>query len=166
MYHLIEKKFRPFPARKSVAMAMLRYGFRVGKGGGLFCGDVELSPVKVGRAIGCDRRVVIDTAKMIADDPGLHAIFSSLRPTAFVGGAAKALGLGFLEIRADPSSVGLVAKVTKALADEGVMIRQIVADDPEIYPEPKLTIVAANKLSSKLIAKLQAVKGIDRISLE
>jgi len=46
------------------------------------------------------------------------------------------------------------------------MIRQIVADDPEIYPEPKLTIVADRKLPPKLIAKLQAIRGIDRISLE
>ncbi|MFH0817653.1 MAG: hypothetical protein V1909_03395 [Candidatus Micrarchaeota archaeon] len=166
MYSLIEKKLAPFPAKKGVAMAMLRYGLRVEKSGRIFCGDIELSPVKVGRALGCDRRVVIDTAKLISGDPRLFAIFSALRPTAFVGGAAKSLGIGFIEIRADPSSVGLVAKVAKAFADENVMIRQIVADDPEIYPEPKLSIVAGGKLTQKLIAKLQAIKGIDRISLE
>jgi uncharacterized protein len=166
MYPPIEKKLGQFPARKAVAMAMLRYGLRVEKNGALFCGDIELSPVKVGRAIKCDRRVVIETAKMIAKDSALYAIFSALRPTCFVGGAAKALGLGFIEIRAEPSSIGLVAKVTKALADNGIMIRQIVADDPLIYPEPKLTIITGRKLPPSVIAAVQKIKGIERISLE
>ncbi|MEW5902483.1 MAG: amino acid-binding ACT domain protein [Acidobacteriota bacterium] len=147
-------------------MAMLRYGLRVDKGGKVFCGEIELSPVKIGRSVGCDRRVVIDTAKMISEDQGLLDVFSGLRPTAFVGGAAKSLGFGLVEIRADPNSVGLVAKVSKALADEKIVIRQIVADDPDIYPEPKLSIVAGGKLPPKLISKLQGIKGIERISLE
>ncbi|MFH1471066.1 MAG: amino acid-binding ACT domain protein [Candidatus Micrarchaeota archaeon] len=166
MYGPIEKRFRQFPARRGVVMALLRYGLRIDKNGKVFCGDIELSPVKIGRAVGCDRRVVIDTAKMISEDRELLAVFSGLRPTAFVGGAAKALGFGLVEIRANPNSVGLVARVSKALADENIVIRQIVADDPDIYPEPKLSIVAGAKLSPKLIVKLQSIKGIERISLE
>ena len=166
MYQLLEKKFAEFPSRRSVAMVMLRYGLRVSKDGKIFCGDIELSPIKVGRAVGCDRRVVIDTSKMIAKDNGLFQIFSGLRPTAFIGGDAKFLGLGFVEIRADPNSVGFIARVTKILANEKIKIRQIVADDPEIYPEPKLTIVTEGKLPPKIISELQKMKGIERISLE
>lgn len=166
MYSPIENKFFAFPTRRSVAMTMLRYGLRVSKEGKVFCGDIELSPVKIGRAVGCDRRVVIDTAKMIAKDPELFTVFCGLRPTSFIGGGAKALGFGFVEIRADPNSVGLVAKVSKVLAKEGVMIRQIVADDPDIYPEPKLTIVTNRKLPPNVISELQKMKEIERISLE
>jgi predicted regulator of amino acid metabolism with ACT domain len=166
VYRPIEKEFKAFPSRRNVAMAMLRHGLRVSKNGEIFCGDIELSPVKIGRVVGCDRRVVIDTARMIAKDQGLFSIFSQLRPTLFVGGGARSLGFGFIEIRADPNSVGLVARVTKVLAREGIMIRQIVADDPEIYPEPKLTIVTNGKLPPKVIAEIQKMRDIDRISLE
>lgn len=166
MYSAIEEKFSAFPGRRAVAMAMLRYGLRVDKAGRLFCGGIGLSPVKVARAVGCDRRVAIDTAKMIAGDAELFSVFSGLRPTAFVGGAARKLGFGFIEINADPKAVGVVARITGLLAREGVMIRQVVADDPEIHPEPKLAIVTQGRLPPRVIEGLRKIRGVGRISLE
>ena len=145
---------------------MLRYGLRVSREGRISCGDIELSPVKLGRAVGCDRRVVVDTAQMIAHDPGLLQIFSGLRPTCFIGEGARALRFGFVEIRADPNAMGLVAKVTRVLAREGLLIRQIVADDPDIYPDPKLTIITDRKLTPKALLEIQKMKEVERISLQ
>ncbi|MFH1448730.1 MAG: amino acid-binding ACT domain protein [Candidatus Micrarchaeota archaeon] len=166
MYPLIEEKFNEFPSRRIIITVMLKYGLSVDEKGRIFCGQIEMSPVKIGRATGCDRRVVIETARMIAKDKGLYQIFSKLRPTSFIGEGAKNLGFGFIEIFADSIAVGIVARVTRILAKEGIMIRQIVADDPEIYPEPKLTIVTDKKLPSKVIPEIQKIRGIRRISLE
>jgi len=166
MYPMIEDAFLRFPMRRKVAEEFLKYGLRVDNEGNIFCADIEMSPAKIARSIGVDRRVVIETAEMIAAVPELFEIFSHLKPTALVSGAAKQLGFEVLEIEAEPHAVGIVSKVTKLIADAKISIRQIVADDPDIYPHPKLTIVVEKKLPGNLISKLRELKEIKKISME
>ncbi|MFH1285917.1 MAG: amino acid-binding ACT domain protein [Candidatus Micrarchaeota archaeon] len=165
MYPALEEAFTRFPVRREVIEAMLRYGLSVSSNGNIFCGEIELAPAKIGRALKCDRRVVIDTAKMIAGDEKLFEIFSALKPTADIRGAAKKLGFDVIEVRANPNSVGIVADISRAIAKEGISIRQIIADDPEIYPDPKLTLVLNAHLPSEALERLRKVKGLERISL-
>jgi predicted regulator of amino acid metabolism with ACT domain len=136
---------------------MLRIGVRVDGKGKLYCDSIELAPAKVGRAIGVDRRVVIEAARDIASDPKLLAIFSSMLPIANVSRAAKYFGHDVIEVDADPNTVGLAAKVSSILARHKVGIRQIITDDPDLYPEPKMVVVADGKLPRRAVDELRAL---------
>lgn len=165
MYPILEDAFIRYPMRRKVAELLLRQGMRVDRKGRIFSGEVEISPVKIARALRVDRRVVLETAQMIANVPELLAIFESLAPTSFIRGVAKGLGFEVLEIEAEPHAAGTVAAVSAIIAGAGISIRQIVSDDPDIYPSPKLTIVIEKRLSGPSIARLRELKQIRRISI-
>ncbi|MFA6328992.1 MAG: amino acid-binding ACT domain protein [Candidatus Micrarchaeia archaeon] len=157
MLQYLEERFAGQRAKLRVVSTMLRLGLRVDGKGRLYCDQIGLAPVKIGRAIGVDRRVVIETAHEIAADPKLFAIFSSLFPISNVSRAAKYFGHDVIEIDADPNTLGLTAKVTAILARHKVAIRQIIADDPDLYPEPKMMVVAEGKLPRKVVDELRSL---------
>ena len=157
MLQYLEEQFAGQRAKLRVVAAMLRIGVRVDGKGKLYCDSIELAPAKVGRAIGVDRRVVIEAARDIASDPKLLAIFSSMLPIANVSRAAKYFGHDVIEVDADPNTVGLAAKVSSILARHKVGIRQIIKDDPDLYPEPKMVVVADGKLPRRAVDELRAL---------
>jgi len=157
MLQYLEERFAGKRAALRVVSAMLRLGIRVDGKGKLYCDTIELAPAKIGRAMGVDRRVVIETAREIAQDPKLLEIFSSLFPISNVSRAAKYFGHDVIEIDADPNTVGLTAKVTSVLARYKVGIRQIITDDPDLYPEPKMMVVVQGKLPRKAVDELRAL---------
>jgi hypothetical protein len=166
MHKSLEKFFAGQRARRQVAEAMLRYGLRVDNDGRIYCNHIEIAPAKMARAIGVDRRVVIQTAKEIAEDDFLFEIFNALQPRSMISSAAKALGYDVIEIRADASEPGIVAEVTAILAKEKIGIRQIIADDADLFPEPVLTIVIDGKLQGKVIEKIRKMKHAREILLK
>ncbi|MFH1784924.1 MAG: regulator [Candidatus Micrarchaeota archaeon] len=166
MYPILEDAFLRYPMRKKVAELLLKYGLRVDKKAVIYCGEIELSPAKIARSLRVDRRVVIETAQMIAEVEELSNIFEDLIPKAFISGVAKHLGFEVLEIESKPHAVGIVSAVTRIIADARISIRQVVTDDPDIYPNPKLTIILEKKLSGSALIKLRELKYIKKISLE
>jgi uncharacterized protein len=166
MYPILEDAFLRFPMRRKVAELLLRQGMRVDKEGRIFSGPIEASPVKISRALGVDRRVVLETAQMISDVPELLGIFEGLMPTAYIKGVAKNLGFEVIEIEAEPHAKGIVSAVTAIIADAGVSIRQLVCDDPDIYPNPKLTVVLEKRLPPAAFLKIRELKNIRRLSVE
>ncbi len=165
MYPILEDAFLRYPMRKKVTELLLSYGLRVDKTGGIFCAEVEMSPAKIARVVEADRRVVIETAQMIANVPELFSIFVGLRPRAFIGGVAKHLEFEVLEIEAEPHAVGIVFRVTKVISEAGISIRQVITDDPDIYPNPKLTIILEKRLPGAALIKIRELKNIKRISI-
>ena len=165
MLRYVEEFFAGQRAKLKVVTAVMQLGIRVSKDGKLYCDTIELAPAKIARSLGVDRRVVIETAKEIAHDPELFPVFSDLIPIANVEKAAKFFGHDVIEIGADPNSIGLVAKVTGVLSKNRVKIRQIIADDPDLYPEPILRVVTEGKLPQKALADLRKL-GLQSISLK
>lgn len=166
MLGVLEKFFENARGRRVVATEFLRLGLKVDTEGKIFVGSIEVPPAKIGRALGTDRRVVIETAKAIANNGKLLQIFSRLEPRAFIGNAARQLGFDTIEIRANPKKKGIVAAVTKILADEGIVIRQVITDDPDLFPNPVLTIVVDGKLSAIVIKKIKELKFAEGISIK
>lgn len=158
MLKLLEEFFENAHGRKAVATALLRYGLRVDSTGKIRFGNIEVPPAKIARALSIDRRVVIATARAIASDNKLLQIFYRLEPRAFFGNAAKELGFDAIEIRADPKKKGIVAAVTKIIADDGIVIRQVMSDDPDLFPDPILTVIIDGKLPIRTIKKLKEAK--------
>ncbi len=166
MLELLEKFFENAHAKKIVAIEFLRLGLRVDRKGNIFADKIEVQPAKIARALGIDRRVVIDTAKSIGSDEKLLQIFHHLQPRALFGGVGKELGFDVLEIRADPKEKGIVAKITSLLFESNMSIRQIIADDPELFPDPVLTIVVDGKLSAKTLKQLKEMPFAQSIQVK
>ncbi len=158
MLRYIEEQFAGQRAKLRVVTEMLKLGLRVDERGFLYCGSIELAPAKVARALSVDRRVVIETMKEIASDKELFQVFSGLVPIANVAGSARLFGHDVIEIEADPDSLGVVAKVAGVLARHNVKIRQIIADDPELYPEPRMHVVVEGKLPQRAAYGLRKLR--------
>lgn len=162
----LEKFFANARGRRVVATEFLRLGLKVDGKAKIYAGNIEIPPVKIGRALNVDRRVVIETAKAIAEDDKLLQIFYRLEPRAFIANAAKELGVDVIEIRANPKRKGVVAAVTRVLSDHGVNIRQIISDDPELYPDPVLTIIIQGKLDPQIIEQLKRLECAESIMIK
>jgi|SRR3989338_8898962 len=165
MHKELEKFFEGQRARRIVAEAMLRSGLRVDNDGKIYCNSIEIAPAKMARAFGVDRRVVIETAEEIADNDFLFGIFSGLEPRANFAHSAKELGFDTIEIHADPKGIGIVADVTAILAKNKMGIRQIIADDADLFPNPVLTIIVDGRLSGNVIEKIRKLRHAEKIIL-
>lgn len=165
MWKRVLEKMSSFPARVRVARLMVELGLGVSSGGRVTCGLVEVRDGALAEAVGVDRRVVKETVKMILGDELLRRIFTGLRPAgALLSPVSKPLGFGVVEIRADPSAVGVLAGAARVVADHGVSIRQAVAEDPDLFPEPKLVLVLDRPLPGEAITELTRVPSVESVT--
>ncbi len=165
MWIKIEHYFEEFPIRKKIAALFLMYGFRIGNDEKIYCNDIEIPYTSIARALNIDRRVVKETVRMILKNEELSVVFKNLNSIAFYNEVAKKMHFGVIEIYADASTVGIVAEVSSMIAKENISIRQIVADDPTLFPEPKLTVITEKKVPGELLDKFLSVKGVKRVSI-
>ncbi len=162
MWKKIVEKFERYPSQIVVAKEFLRLGISV-KNGKAYCGDIELVPTKIAEALGVDRKVVVSAIQNIESDEELRKVFSSLKPVANITEVARILGFGVLEVYAESHKVGIVAGITSILAREGISIRFILAEDPELSVESKLTIVTDSKIPGRLVDEFLKVDGVQKI---
>jgi predicted regulator of amino acid metabolism with ACT domain len=165
MWRQISDRLEDYPGRQKVARALVELGLTVKEGPKIYCGGIELSDVKIARFLNVDRRTVKDTAQLISSDPILRPVFERIRPAGpFLADAAKFLGYNVIEIYADSHTVGIVAQSTALIAQENIAIRQAVADDPDLTPEPKLTLVVEKQPSGVILQKMLKIPGVTKIS--
>jgi len=165
MWRQISDRLKEYPGRQKVARAFVELGLSIREENKIYCGGVELSDVKIARHLHVDRRTVRDTAQLISSDPILNAVFQKLRPAGpFLADVAKFLGYSVIEIYADPHTVGVVAQAAALVAQEHIAIRQAVADDPDLTPDPKLTLVIEKQPSGSTLQKLLKIDGVIKIS--
>ncbi|MFQ6085209.1 MAG: amino acid-binding protein [Candidatus Bathyarchaeia archaeon] len=166
MWSRVRDYFRYSPSRLRVARSIIELGLRVGEDGSIYCGPIMISNTKMANALNVDRRVIASTAKFILSEPELREVYTKIRPAGpSFQEVAKHLGFGVVVISADPKRVGIVAKVSTIIAEEGVGIRQILAEDPELFPEPKLTIITERQVPSEIIPKLRGVPGVEGVTI-
>ena len=165
LWRQISDRLEEYPGRQKVARTLVELGLCVREGNKIFCGGIELSDVKIGRYLGVDRRTVRDTAQLISSDSVLKSVFERIRPAGpFLAEAARFLGYSVIEIYADSHSVGIVAQAAALIAQENIAIRQAVADDPDLTPEPKLTLVVQKEPSGAILQKMLKIPGVRKIS--
>lgn len=167
MWNKIQKLFGPqHPERLKVARLCIENGLAI-HDDGIYLNQIEIPTARIGRAAGVDRRTVAETVRMIQGDNGLRSIFEQLQSAGLsLRGVAKQLGLGVVEISAkDPKNVGILAGASKLLADAGISIRQALVDDPELSPEPKLTLIGDTSVPGRVIPEMLKIKGVARISV-
>jgi len=164
LWSKIAKHFEEYPGRLKVAKMLVELGLRIDPDGKIYCGPIEMDEAKIARALGVDRRTVKATAKSILEDDFLREIFSKLKPSgAFLRDVAKLLGYGVIEIYADSRMKGILAGAAQAIARRGISIRQAVADDPDLHPEPKLTIITEKPIPGDIIPELLRIEGVNKV---
>ncbi|MGD8544458.1 MAG: amino acid-binding ACT domain protein [Candidatus Bathyarchaeota archaeon] len=166
MWRKTSEYFKAYSERLSVAKVLVENGLSI-KNRKIYCNEIEVPVLKVARVAKVDRRTVVETIKMIQTNDELRLIFTHMRSAGLsLKEIARPLNLGVVEITPDdPRTIGILAKAASIIAEEKISIRQALTDDPELSPEPKLTLIADRKLPGKLIPKLLKIEGVAKVSV-
>ena len=166
MWERIRVLFEAHPERLQVAKFLLQNGLSV-KGRKIYLNEVEVPTLKVARAVGVDRRTVNETVRTMNMDREIRMVFSKLESAGpSLRAVANQLGLGVVEITADnPNKVGILANVARVLAEHGISIRQALVDDPELNPDPRLTLIGDRTIPGKAIPLILKIPGVAKVSV-
>jgi predicted regulator of amino acid metabolism with ACT domain len=166
MWGKIQAIFETHPERLQVAKFLLRNGFSI-KGYKIYVNEVEIPTLKVARVVGVDRRTVGETIRAMSMDTEIKLVFSKLESAGpSLRAVAKEMGLGVVEITADdPNKVGILANASRVLAEHGISIRQALVDDPELNPDPKLTLIGDRVIPGKAIPLILKIQGVAKVSV-
>ncbi|MFZ1038249.1 MAG: amino acid-binding protein [Candidatus Bathyarchaeia archaeon] len=166
MWSNIIKYLEGHPERLKVARVLVENGLSV-RDGRVYLNEIEVPPVRVARAAGVDRRTVKETLTVIKANRELKLIFEGIRSAgASLKEIAKHLNLGVVEITpVDAHIPGILAGSSMILAKSGLSIRQAIVDDPELAPEPKLTLIVEKKIPGEVIPELLKVNGVAKVSV-
>ncbi len=166
MWPRIKEQFARQVVRPIVVRKMIECGMRVSDDEKIYVGDVEVDYSAIARAVDVDRRVVKQTAEQIRKNRYLYSIFSKTRPMgASLVDLVSVLGYSALIIEADPKSPGVMAGVVEILSRHGMIVRQATADDPEMVPDAKMTLVIEGQLSGKVLEELNGLKNIKSLKI-
>lgn len=166
IWRRLQDSFAGFPAQEAVAKQLLALGLRV-SGGRIYCGSVQVKDVSLAASCGVDRRVVKATVSRIQKDAFLRDVFGSVQPAGplFLKSAA-AFKIQVLEIEPpNASKPGIVADVTRVLAEHEVPIRQILTEDPELFENPKLFLLLSKKPSASVLKELAELDSVKKLSV-
>ncbi len=166
MWSNIKKYLEGYPERLKVARVMVENGLSV-RNGKIYLNEIEVPPVRIARVAGVDRRTVNETLNAIKANRELRLIFESLRSAGHsLREIAKHLNLGVVEITpVDAKIPGILANSALILTKSGLSIRQAIVDDPELSPEPKLTLIVEKKIPGELITKFLKINGVAKVSV-
>ena len=166
MWNNLKKHLEDYPERLKIARVLVENGLSA-REGKVYLNQIEIPSVRIARVAGVDRRTVNETLRTIKANRELRVIFESLRSAGHsLKEIAKPLNLGVLEITpVDAKTAGILAKSTSLLAKAGLRIRQAIVDDPELSPEPKLTLIVEKKIPGALISELLNIKGVAKVAV-
>lgn len=166
MWSNIKKYLEGYPERLKVARVLVENGLSV-RTGKIYLNEIEVPPVRVARVAEVDRRTVNETLNTINANRELRLIFEEMRSAGHsLKEIAKHLNLGVLEITpVDAKIPGILANSAMILTKNGLSIRQAIVDDPELSPEPKLTLIVEKKIPGELISEFLMVNGVAKVSV-
>jgi len=161
----IEKILSRKREQKRVAEFLLRNAIRVCGDGRLFSRDIEIPYTSIARVLDVDRRVIRATVDSILREPRLRRVFTKLDSTLLLRDVAPELGYGAIEIiPTDAASKGIIAGVARIIADSGISIRQIIAEDP-MFENAETTIITEKPLPRELIDEMLRVPGVRKVTV-
>jgi hypothetical protein len=166
MWKKITNDLQDYPERLKVARVLVENGLSI-QNNKILLNQIEIPPVRIARAAGVDRRTVNETISSIEANAEMKLIFADIRPAGHsLREIAKPLNLGVLEITSvNAKSPGILANAAMILNSAGLSIRQAIVDDPELSPEPKLTLILEKKIPGELIPEILKIPGIAKVSV-
>ena len=166
LWKKIKQYFENAPSKLKVSKTFVELGLCIGEEGKIYCGTIELTATKIAKSLNVDRRIVKETAEAILSDDTLKSLFMNLKPAGpLLKDVAPYLGYGVVEIRAKPAAIGIIAATSALIAEEGISIRQILAEDAEIYPDPKLIIITEKPIPGDLLSKFLKIPTVTNVAI-
>ena len=166
MWPNVRRQFDRQVVRPEIVRKMIACGMRVSEDEKIYVDDVEVDYTAVAKALDVDRRVVKQTAQQIRRNRYLYSLFSKTRPlgTSLVEVVSQ-LGYTAIIIEADPKSPGVMAGVAEILSRHGMVVRQAVAEDPEMVPDARMTLVVEGQLTGQAMEELNGLKVVRSIKI-
>ena len=166
MWPDVKKQFSRQIVRSDIVKKMIECGMRVSPDLKIYVGDVEVDYAAIGRAVDVDRRVVKQTVEQIKKSDFLYSIFSKISPLgSSLVNVVSALGYKAVIVEADPRSAGVMSGVTAVLAKHGLVVRQALADDPDMVQDAKLTIVVEGELTGEVMEDRNKLGNVQSIKI-
>ncbi|MBD3226600.1 MAG: amino acid-binding protein [Candidatus Lokiarchaeota archaeon] len=161
-WEYLTNKFSNCPKRMEAIKLLLRLGFSIKDDKKIYCSEVQIPYRSISDALDMDRRSVKSAVKNVYNDKFLKDIFSNIQPAGiFLQGQERSI----IEITAKSKKSGIIANVTKLIADEKISIRQVLATDPDLDPNPRLLIITNKEISGETISKIYKVEGVETAKL-
>lgn len=166
MWTNVKKQFERKVVRPEIVRKLIECGMRVGDDEKIYVGNVEVDYTAVANSLDVDRRVVKQTVQQILGNRYLRSLFTKTMPlgTSLLDLVSQ-LGYSAVVIEADPKSPGVMAAVAEILSRHGTVVRQAVAEDPEMVPDAKMTLVVEGQLTGQAIEELNALKIVRSIKI-
>lgn len=157
----IEETFKDYPKELEVLKVLFKHGLRVGNKGEVLCGEMRIPYLQISRVAKTDRRTVVAAIKKILKNEWLKSFFSNLSPIPYLRDVGREAGWGVVEITPyDASKPGVLKAIIDVISSHGISIRQAVADDPHLIPQPKLTLITDRPLPESVLAELRKLPEI------
>jgi len=166
MWSQIKQFFRDFPAQERVAQLMFERGFQVSDEGKVVSGKIEIPHTQIGNEVGVERRAVDSTVQTILSKDELKRIYKNLRQVCSLQEVAREFNLSVIVfVPENAAQTGIIADVTRIVSENGLSIRQALAEDPSISAHPKLTLILEGDIPSELISKIRKLPGTRSITV-
>lgn len=166
MMQVISKWIHGNPAQERIVSAMFEFGLNIGSDGFYYCGPIKLNECSLAAGIGLDRRSFRRFAKKVLKNQELKKIFCNIKTSGYSSEKiARKEGNGLIKLWAFAKKAGIIADVTKLLAESGIVILQLIADNPETIRKPKLVIITEKRVSSKFQKKLERLPNVKKVTV-
>lgn len=166
MWSQIKRFFKDYPAQQRVAQLMFERGFQVRDDGKVVSGGIEIPHTQLGKEVGVERRAVDSTVKTILSKDELKRIYTNLRQVCSLQEVAREFNLSVIVfVPENAAQTGIIADVTRIVSENGLSIRQALAEDPSVSQHPKLTLILEGDIPSELIGEIRRLPGTRSITV-
>ena len=144
-----------YDKKSQVIRTLLKFGLKVNEKGEIFCGEIKIPYSSIAKAAAVDRRTVKKVVDEIKRNSFLKEFFTNIEPAGpFLRGVAKLLGYRCIVIEPIKDQPGILAHVSTILAKRNINIVQVVAEDPNIYPQQKLYVITDQDVPGEVIEEM------------
>lgn len=166
MWSQIKEFFNDFPAQQRVAQLLFERGFQVRDDGKVVSGGIEIPHTQIGKEVGVERRAVDSTVQTILSKDELKRIYKNLTQVCSLQEVAREFNLSVIVfVPQNAAQTGIIADVTRLVSENGLSIRQALAEDPSVSIYPKLTLILEGEIPSELINQIRKLHGTRSITV-
>ena len=166
MWSQIKKFFDDLPAQQRVARLLFGRGFQIREDGKVVSGAIEIPHTQIAKEVGVERRAVDSTVQTILLTSELKRIYKNLRQVCSLQEVAREFNLSVIVfVPENAAQTGIIADVTRIVSENGLSIRQALAEDPSTSEQPKLTLILEGDIHSDLIGEIRRLPGTRSITV-
>ena len=106
------------------------------------------------------------TVQTILSHPELKRIYRNLRQVCSLQEVAREFNFGVIVfVPKNARDSGIIAQVTMKVSEQGLSIRQALAEDPGLTLYPKLTLIIEGAIPSELISEIRNLSGTRSVTV-